>query len=360
MRRIVLSFILCYLFVMFADLTAASSKDVVYISIRGGNALLIYYLDNASGKLSVQDSIPCPGGPASMAFSSNHKFLYVSERETNSFSAYRVDKKTGRLKFINRIQAVNNPVNLEVDKAGKFLLTVYYHSGQAAVYGINKDGSLKDSPIQVISGFVNPHAIHLNQANKLAYITDKGGDKIYCYSFDSSSGVLTEIKNADVITPKGTEPRHFILDELHNRMYVINETANSVTVYSYMPETGVISKLQELSTLPSGGRNESKSADIHLSPDSRFLYASNRGHNSIAVYRINKNSRLLHLQGIYPTISKPRSFAFNSTGRYMIASDESGTQIAIHKVDQADGTLSPMKKVTVGEQPFWVLTLPLK
>lgn len=359
MRGIV-SLILYFIFTMIVDPVTASPKDVVYISLKGGNAILIYQLDNVTGKLSFKNSVPCPGGPASMAFSSNHKFLYVSERETNSFSSYRVDKKNGGLQFINRIQAVNNPVNLEVDKSGRFLLTAYYHSGQAAVYAINEDGSLKDSALQVLSGFVNPHAIHLNQKNNLAYLTDKGGDEIYCYSFNASSGLLTEMKNGDVITPKGTEPRHFILDESHHRMYVVNETGKSVTVYALQPKTGVLSKLQELSTLPVNVKVDNKCADIHFSPDKKFLYASNRGHNSIAVYRINKNNRLLDLKGIFPTISKPRSFAFNSTGQYLIASDESGTQIAIHKVNQADGTLSSMKKVTVGEQPFWVLTLPLK
>jgi 6-phosphogluconolactonase len=338
----------------------ASSKDVVYISLRQGNAILIYYLDNQNGELRLFDSLPCPGGPASMAFSGNHKFLYVSERETNSFSAYRTDTKTGGLLFINRIKAVNNPVNLEVDKSGKFLLSVYYHSGQAAIYGINKDGSLKDTAIQVISGFINPHAIHLNQKNNLAYITDKGGDKIYCYAFNSSSGVLTENKSADVITPKGTEPRHFILDENHRRMYVVNEEGNSVTVYALKLKTGVLSKLQELSTLPDDVKIESKCADIHFSNDGKCLYASNRGHNSIAVYHIDRKSRLLHLKGIFPTISKPRSFAFNSIGNYLIASDEAGTQVAIHKVDRTDGSLSKMRKVTAGEQPFWILTVKMK
>jgi 6-phosphogluconolactonase len=345
---------------MISDSIASSPKDIVYVSLRGGNAILIYNLDNTTGKINLRKSLPCEGGPASMTFSGNHKYLYVSERESNSFSAYRVDEKTGDLKFINRIKAVDNPVNLEVDKSGRFLLTVYYHSGQAAVYGINKDGSLMDSVLQVIPGFVNPHAIHLNQKNNLAFITDKGGDKIYCYTFNSSSGILTENKDANVVTPKGTEPRHFILDENHRKMYVINEGGNSVTVYNLRFKTGILTKLQELSTLPEGVKVDSKCADIHVSHDGKFLYASNRGHNSIAVFQIDKKSRLLHATGIFSTISKPRSFAFNSTGKYLIASDEAGTQIAIHKVDQSNGTLSTMKKITVGEQPFWVLTLPLK
>ncbi len=360
MRGIVSFIVFCCIITMIANPADAAAKDVVYVSLRGGNAILLFTLNNETGRLCLQDSVACPGGPASMAFSANHKFLYVSERETNSFSAYRVDKKTGKLLFINRIKAVNNPVNLEVDNSGKFLLTVYYHSGQAAVYKINADGSLKDSAIQVLSGFVNPHAIHVNRESQIVYITDKGGDKIYCYNFDSSSGLLKANETANVITPKGTEPRHFLLDETHNRMYVVNETSNSVTVYSYNKVTVAIAKLQELSTLPEGIKLESKSADIHFSPDGRFLYTSNRGHNSIAVYKIDKKSRLLRLQGIYPTISKPRSFAFNSTGKYLIASDEAGMQIGIHQVNQKTGALLPMEKITVGEQPFWILTRPLK
>jgi 6-phosphogluconolactonase len=295
-----------------------------------------------------------------MAFSKNFKYLYIGEREHNCFSAYRVDSKTGELSFLNRIKAINNPVNLEVSKNGRFLLSVYYHSGQAAVYGINTDGSLADTAIQVISGLTNPHAIHLTKENSFAYITDKGGDKIYCYRFNSISGRLKENQDADVITPKGTEPRHFLLDELHKRMYVVNEKENSVTVYGLEPSTGILSKMQELSTLPDTGVFESKCADIHISFDGRYLYASNRGHNSIAVFAVDRKSHTLTRCGIYPTISLPRSFAFNSTGDFIIASDEAGTQIAIHKVDKKSGALFDMKKVTVGEQPFWILTRPIK
>ena len=147
-----------------------------------------------------------------------------------------------------------------------------------------------------------------------------------------------------------------MLDEKNNRIYVVNEEGNSVTVFRQYPRTGILTKMQELSTLPDTATCTNKCADIHFSPGGKFLYASNRGHNSIAVYEIEAVQHTLILRGIYQTISKPRSFAFTSTGNYLIASDEAGTQVAIHKVDKRSGALSEMKMITVGEQPFWILT----
>jgi len=334
---------------------ATPSHDIVYVSVRQSNAILTFDLNNKTGDLKLKDSLPCPGGPAPMAFSPNQKYLYVGERESNTFSAYTINPGTGKLKFLNRITAINNPVNLEVDKSGKYLLSVYYHSGQAAVYRINSDGSLRDSAVQVLSGFTNPHAIHVDIANKFAFITDKGGDRLYGYIFDSHSGKMILDSSATIITPAGTEPRHFVLVEKNKRAYVINEKGNSVTTYKFDAKNGTLWELQTISTLPDTNSQVSKCADIHISPNGKYLYASNRGNNSIAVYKITDKDHLLYLSGVYPTISKPRSFSINSSGKYLIASDEAGTEIALHKVDNVSGALSKMMRFRVGELPFWVL-----
>ena len=332
----------------------------VYISLRKSDAIVMYKMNAASGELSLCDSLPVEGGPAPMTLSPDNKFLYAGERTTNTLSSFSIDHSTGKLTFLNRIKAVHGPVNLEVDKTGQFLLSVYYASGDAAVYGINKDGSLRDSAIQVIHGFVNPHAIHLDTANRFAFISDKGGDKIYSYHFDVKTGRLSPNSPAFFQTPTGTEPRHFVFYDKLNMVYFVNEKGNTVTSYRYNKEEVTLSVVQNITTLPDGFKEYSKCADIQFSKDHRFLYASNRGHNSIVVYSVNQKTGKLTTKGIYGTVDHPRSFAIDPEGNYLIAANEGGSDIEIHKINKTTGEPKKNKNMTVGEQPSWVIVTGLQ
>ena len=339
--------------------TSLLHKDFyyMYISLRKSNAIVTYKMNARTGEVSLYDSLAVPGGPAPMTLSPDNKCVYVGERTTNTLSSFKIDPVSGKLKFINRIKAVHGAVNLEVDKTGRYLLSVYYASGDAAVHEIAEDGSIKDSAIQIIHGLVNPHSIHLDEANRYAFIADKGGDKIYSYHFNPETGKLTNNSLAYLETPKGTEPRHFVFYEKLRMAYFVNETGNTVTSYRYDKAKGILTPMQNQSTLPAQFKEFSKCADILLSRDHRFLYASNRGHNSIAVFSVNQKNGLLKTQGIYGTLDQPRACAIDPAGNFLIAANEAGDNIAIHKINKKTGGLTIINQYKVGEQPSWILIL---
>ncbi len=335
----------------------AGKSTTVYISSRKSNALLTYRLEKQNGKLVMLDSIPLGGEPAPMAVNPGNNLLYVGQRSANKISTFRIDRETNKLTLLQTIPAVDNPVYLSTDHTGRFLLTAYYNAGKAAVYAINSDGTVRDSALQIISGFVNPHSILADPSNKFVFIADKGGDKIYQYTLDSATGKLTANVPPVVITPKGTEPRHFVFSGKKGIVYFVNETNNTVTAYHQDADKGTLKPFQQLSTLPKDYNRPNKTADIHLTPDGRFLYASNRGHNSIVVYSVNPNTGKLYFIRCYKTVGNPRAFAISPEGDYLVAASENSSDVMMYSINRRTGALKVQQKLTTGEAPSWVIIL---
>jgi 6-phosphogluconolactonase len=222
----------------------------VYVSSRNSNAIVIYKMDESRERLFLVDSTFVNGGPSILATDPKQNFLYVGQRTTNAFSAFRINHKNGKISFLNSISAVDNPVNISTDKTGKYLLSVYYAAGKSAIYLIGSDGSLKENAIKIYNNYVNPHSILTDASNKFLFVADKGGDKIFQYKFNQRSGEIIQTDSAEVITPKGTEPRHFVFYEKKSIVYFVNETNNTVTAYNFNRNNGTLKQFQNISTLP--------------------------------------------------------------------------------------------------------------
>jgi len=328
-----------------------------YVSLRGDDTIAVYKMDTRNGSLEKIYNEPVSGGPASLALHPSKQYLYVARRSDNAISAYQIDPATGRLKFINAVPAVDNPVYISTDKSGRFLLSAYYNAGKAALYPIDTNGSLQPVAAATVSTDVNPHAIITDPDNRFLYITNMTGNSILQYQFNAASGMLTAIDPAVVLPPAGTGPRHLVFHGSGKYVYVVNETGNSITAYRADDISGALTEFQTISTLPAGYAGANKCADIHITPDNRFLYASNRGHESLAAFEIDADNDSLVSVGYYNTVKSPREFDIDPSGTYLYAAGETSGDLAWYRIDKISGVPDSLGCFTAGDTPSWVVTL---
>lgn len=318
---------------------------------------MTYKLDLRKSRLSKISAIQVPGNPGPLCLNKDETVLYAGLRTGNAISSFRINKQTGRLTFLNTVPAPDNAVFLTPDRTGRFLLAVYYNCGKASTFAITKNGALRDSSIQVITGFVNPHAIMAAPDNKVVYITDKSGDRIFSYDFDENTGHLSPRVIPYYQTQKGIQPRHLAFLNEKNLLYVVNEESNSLSTYACCTVDSLLCLLNQVPTIPTDFYGLSKCADIHLSPDNKFLYLSNRGHNSIAVYRLDELTGLPHFMNWYTTIPNPRTFALDAAGRFLITAGESSNKIQLFRRNPKSGALHSVQILDTGEMPSWISIL---
>ncbi len=340
--------------------TSDEANTFLFVSLRGDNAIAIFRINPQDGSLEKILNQPVSGGPAALATDDLNRCLYVAQRSSNHISAYQIHPENGKLSLSNSIAAVDNPVYLSTDRSSKYLLSAYFAANKAAVYSINQDGTLQTTPTQVISTGTNPHAVLTDPSNRFLYLTNMTGNKIQLFRFDSISGKMNPSEPAELIPPANTGPRHMVFHRKMPLLYVVNELGNSVSVYQFDNESGSLTARQIISTLPDNYTGSSKCADIHLTPDNHFLYASNRGHESLAAFQVDTVTGLLSNVGIYPTVNSPREFDIDPTGTYLYAAGETSNNLAWYKIDKLTGTLDSLGTITVGKNPSWVLAVRME
>lgn len=337
-----------------AQAVETKSQNYVYVSLRDDDAILVYKMDANTGELTLVEKKVVIGAPGTFTFSPDKNFLYTSQRTEKKLSVYKIDKNTGRLNYLNTIDAVDIPVYAATDKTGKYLLTSYYAAGKAAIYSIENDGKLKEGALQIIEQYQTPHSIQTDATNKILFIPDTRGNVIYQFLFDQNSGKLTTNNPPEVKIENREGPRHFTFHGEKNIVYFVNESNNTVTAYHIDKEKGTLKAFQNISTLPSDFSERSSCADIHITPDNRFLYASNRGHNSITGFSINNDDGTLTLIDYFLTEKTPREFEIDHSGKFLVAAGETSDHIAVNKIDQDTGRLTTVQVIHAGKAPFWV------
>lgn len=335
--------------------TDYSQNSFVYVSLRGSDEIAIFKLNVSSGSLKLIENEYIPGGPACITLDPTKNYMYVAQRSSNSISAYNINPHTGHLNYLNTIKAVDNPVFIATDRTCNFLLSTYYNVGKAAIYQISSGGKLKGDAVQILGGYVNPHCIQTDPSNQFLFLSDKGGNKIYQYKFNVRTGKINSNDPKEILLAPGMGPRHFTFFNRKNIVYFVNEVGNSITVYRLNTSTGLLSEFQNISTLPKDFRDSSKAAEIHLTPDDRFLYVSNRGYDSIAAFSVERKSGRLKANDYYPTVRNPRAFNIDPSGKFLFAAGENSDSLAIYHINMKSGELKPLKIIYVGKTPSWVL-----
>lgn len=330
------------------------AQSYVYVSLKNEDKLAIYSEEENSGLLTFIDSHEVEGGPASIAFTADKSRVYIARRNAKKISCYAVSKETGKLTFLSEISAVDNPVYIALDKTDGYLLTAYFGASKIAIYQVTTDGSLIETPIFEKDTPANPHAINVGPYNYMMYVTCMGGDRVLQYYFNEETGLPTAMAYPEIVTNDNTGPRHFVIDSEREHLYVANEVASSVTNYS-ISKSGYLEEIETFSTLPEGYSGSNKCADIHITPNGKFLYVTNRGNESIAAYSIEKTSiSHLSLIGIYDTEETPREMAIDAAGKYLFAVGESSGMLQSYTIDQSTGELMPLQNISVGSGPAWI------
>lgn len=355
---------------------AASGKVRVYVgTYTGPKSKGIYRFDldlatGAASEIAVAGESP---NPSFLAIHPSRKYLYSANeigsfggKKTGAVSAFSIDPATGNLTLLNQQESGGTgPCHLVVDEKGKTVLLANYGGGSVESVSIGDDGRLGApvSVIQHVGGRVNtqrqkePHAhsINLDPQNRFAFAADLGLDKVLVYRFDAAKGTLTpNDPPAAAVTP-GSGPRHFAFHPSGKFAYVINELTSTVTAFSYDANAGKLTEIQTITTLPADFKGGNSTAEIVAHPSGKFLYGSNRGHDSLAIYTIDAATGKLTAAGHQPTGGKtPRNFAIDPTGTYVLAENQGSGTIHILKVDQATGLLAPTGKIVELPSPVCV------
>lgn len=345
---------------------AATQHDQVLVyfgTYTGAKSKGIYYarLDTASGRLSQPELAAEISSPSFVAIDPKGNFLYaVNEissfggKRSGAATAFAINAEDGKLRLLNQQSSGGDgPCHLIVDHTGKNVLIANYGGGSCAVLPVQGDGSLGAATafIQHQGSSANkqrqegPHAhgIYLDAGNRFAFVPDLGLDKVMIYKFDSASGKLTSNDPAFASIAPGSGPRHFAFSPAGTHAYVINEMLCTVTAFAYDPDRGSLKSFQTVSTLPSGEqvRPSYSTAEIEVHPSGKFVYGSNRGHNTIAVFTVEPQSGKLTLIQNEPTRGKtPRGFGIDPSGKFLIAGNQDSDSVLVFKIDEKTGRLS--------------------
>jgi 6-phosphogluconolactonase len=341
--------------------TSASAADEyrMYVSVSGDKALAIYKFDPASGELTAQDKVTLEEGPAPLAIDPKQNFLYAGIRPEGRVVTFRIDAKTGGLTPLGTTKVASDPVYLATDKTGGFLLTAYYGAAKAVVYPIQKDGVIGGEATSTMTTDKNPHSIQADPSNRFVYVPNTGADKILQFNLEAKAGTLTPCAVPQVATDAGRGPRHFWFHPKQQRVYFVNEKGSSVTGFDMDPSSGSLTAFQTIPTLPADWKGNNSCAHIETTPSGKFLYASNRGHDSIACYSVDATTGKLTSLGQQPTEKTPRAFTVDPTGNFLFVAGQMSNQLASYRIDQSTGLLQPMKVYAVGKGPAWVSIVKL-
>jgi 6-phosphogluconolactonase len=333
-------------------------KYHVYTSIAGENKISIFKMNPDTGKLLSQGDVAVSGGPGPLAVDPLRRFLYAGIRTTREISSFRIDHGTGDLSLIGTISLDSDPCYIITDRKGKFLLSAYYGAGKVAVHPIGEDGTVGNSPIEWISTAEHAHCIQTDASNKFAFVPHTVEPNcIFQFKFDENTGKLTPNDIPRVIPEKKVGPRHFCFHPGKDIVYVSNEQGSSVTAYNFDQSAGTLTAFQTISTLPDDCDKENTCAQIHITPSGKFLYVSNRGHDSIAGFSINNATGQLVSLGQQPTEATPRAFTIDVTGNFLFAAGQASGRLASYRIDAQTGALKPLGTYTIGKNPMWVLVV---
>jgi 6-phosphogluconolactonase len=340
----------------------AADRQLVFVgTYTGGQSkgIYSYELDTSNGTLRQIGLAAETPSPSFLAIHPNKQFLYaVNEvdnfggKKAGSVTGFRIDPQSGKLTQINSATSGGSgPCHLTVDKNGKFVLLANYGGGSVEVLPINENGELGDptafiqhtgsSANQQRQGEPHAHSINLDAQNRFAVAADLGLDKLLIYQFDERGRLSPNDPPFASLAP-GSGPRHFAFHPDGRHAYVINELSSTATAFAYNADRGTLTELQTLSTLPDGPVPGNSTAEIQVHPSGKFVYGSNRGHNSIVVFSVDKDGKLKHIENESTRGKIPRNFGIDPTGKYLIAANQESGSLAVFQINAQTGALDPI------------------
>ena len=363
MRKIIFFWISIIIFFTGSEniFAQTSPKDIIYAgtsSARGSKGIYVFQFDRSLGKLTELQTVTKGISPNFLALSPDRKYLYAIystgtiQDGNGSVMSFKIDPSTGFLTKLNEQSSEGNgPANISIDPKGRFAYVSNYGGGSLAVYPINKDGALekasdviKHTGTSIVQGRQegsHVHSIIPSKDGKFVYVSDLGIDKVMIYQVQKSGklvpAIIPFVKNVP-----GSGPRHFAIHPNGNFAYSAEEISSTIASFRIDKLNGSLSPLERLNMLPAGFTDKSSAADIHFSPDGKFLYASNRGHESLVIYAVDPKTGKMSLVGHENTGGKhPRNFMIDKRGEYVLTANQNTDNIVVFSRDKQTGKLIP-------------------
>lgn len=326
----------------------------------GSHGIYAGHLDSETGQLSGLTLAAEGANPSFLVFAPDHKHLYATSevattdgRPAGAVYAFAVNAADGSLKLLNRASAGGpGPTHIAIDPSGRAVMVANYDNGSIAALPVRPDGSLGDPAtyLQHTGKSVDPkrqdhayaHSVTFSRDGRFVFSDDLGTDKLYGYSIDAATCTLVPLDPPSVSLKPGSGPRHFALHPDGRHAYVVSEMASTVTVFDYNAAKGFFNETQTVSTLPPDFKDSNSGAEIAVHPSGKFVYTSNRGQDSIALFRVEAATGHLTLVETVPTQGKtPRFFGIDPSGRWLVAANQNSNTLVVFRIDPATGRIAP-------------------
>ena len=345
--------------------TAESLADdyLLYVGTytgKGSDGIHAFRFDPVTGKISSVGLVAVTENPSFLVIDPTGRFLYaVNELDTfrneptGAVSVFAIDQASGKLTLLQQVASLGaGPAHLSLDQSARYLLVANYNGGNIAVFPIGNDGRLgrHSAFVQNSGSSVNPdrqagphaHSIQVTSDNRFVLTADLGLDKLFIHRFDASTGSLTPGNPEFVELDPGAGPRHVAFAPSGRLVYVVNEMASTVTAFAYQPGPGTLHRIQTISTLPKNFTGPNTTAEIVVDAKGRFLYVSNRGNDSIALFSISPDNGHLQFLEQFPSGGRtPRHFVIDPTGKWLFAANQESNDMQLFQIDQTSGRLIP-------------------
>ncbi|TLU99455.1 lactonase family protein [Dyadobacter luticola] len=326
-----------------------SSKEILYVGTytQKGEGIYVYELDRKDFSIKELQVLTSKTSPSFLEFHPNKKYLYAANEGNNTVSSFSIDQSTGKMTSVNAKSSLGKgPCHVAVDPKGRFLYVSNYGSGQLGVYLLNADGTIgaaADSIQDKGAAGQKPHmhSVIPSADGKFIYASDLGIDKILIYAVDQKTGKLTPGSVPYAEVKAGDGPRHFAIHPNGNFGYSACELGSVVNSFKIVKNSGALVPMERVTMLPGDFTGKSYAADIHFSPDGKFLYASNRGHESLAIYAVDAQTGKLTVAGHADTHGKhPRNFLIDQKGDFSIVTNRDNDNVVFFTRDAKTGQLT--------------------
>ena len=367
MRRLLIG-LTAALFTASSILAQDPGRTRLYVGTYTGpksKGIYLFEMDANTGKLVDLGPVAETPNPTFLAIHPTKPLLYAvnevgsfEKQPTGAVAAFRIDEADGKLTLLNRQSSGGGgPCHLILDKAAKNVLVANYGGGSVASLPIQEDGKLAapTSVIKHVGTSANPsrqkepyaHSINLDPANRFAFAADLGTDHVYSYRFDPVKGTLAANDPVGVKLVPGSGPRHFAFHPNGKNAFVINELLLTLTSFAYDADKGVLTQIESLSTLPANTRPIGSTAEVIVHPTGKWVFGSNRGHNTIAVFAFDADkAKLTHVGNYGDTVKEPRNFVLDPTGNFILVGNQNGQSITVFRLNQSTGELTRVGEPT--------------
>jgi len=337
---------------------AGMAETFAYIGNADSNDISVFKLADNGEMTPVQTAafpgVEKPGSSTPLAITPEHRVLIAGVR-SQPFQAvsFAIDPKTGQLSHVGNGPLADSMANIATDRGGKVLFSASYGGNKVAVNPLGANGVVA-APTQVIPTGLNAHAFLPSPDNRFVFATNLGSDQVLSFAFDPTTGALTPSDPSAYKLPEKSGPRHFAFHPNGKFVYLIHELNGDVAAFTYEAKSGAWDEIQRTTALPEGFTGKPWAADIHITPDGRFLYASERTTNTIAAYKVDAASGKLTTIGSVPTEKQPRGFNIDPSSRYLAAVGELSDGMTVYAIDPSSGALTKLKSYPTGKKPNWV------